>query len=229
VRNISYIIRQDKKLTQSDAFAFIVNAKLQPQNKSHVYSNSGYILLTKIIENVSGMSYANFIQQRFFNKFGMKDAFVMSTIAKHKNYAEGYTSWPLYTPSNWMKAIVLSGDGGIFMSMNDFQKWIYAFENNKIFAKKETMKKFLSIGTYDDGKDVTMRGSDKYGFGLIHSEKNKNGKKYNIIFHSGGMAGSTALFSNIQSESESIWLVYLNNASSYPDSFAVLDQAKIKY
>lgn len=231
VMDFRQMIKQDKKFTESDAFAYILKSKPQPYSKEFVYSNSGYVLLTKIIENVSGESYAQFMQQRFFNRFGMHDAFVMSAIDQHKNYTEAYSPWPLYTPTNWIKAIILSGDSGIFMSINDFEKWVYAFDHNKIFSKKQTMQKFLSIGKYDDGKDVVdlRRTSNKYGYGLVHGEDNKDGKKYNFMGHNGDMPGTTASFNNLSNESESIWVVYLNNAGSYPDTYDILDQAKIKY
>lgn len=223
------MIKEGKKTTESEAFTYILKSKPLAYNKEHVYSNSGYVLLTKIIEAVSGETYAKFMQQRFFDKFHMQNAFVMSELAQHKNYTEAYSPWPLYTPTNWMKAITLSGEGGIFMSINDFEKWAYAFDHNEIFAKKSTMKKFLSIGKYNDGRPVTMRGNDQYGFGLVHGEANHNGKKYIIVGHDGGMPGTAASFTNLRRERENIWVVYLNNAGSYPDNFDILDQAGVKY
>ena len=42
--------------------------------KRQVYSNSGYVLLTKIIETVSNLSYADYLQQHFFEPLGMADS-----------------------------------------------------------------------------------------------------------------------------------------------------------
>jgi CubicO group peptidase (beta-lactamase class C family) len=229
-RDFNQMIKQGKKLTEKKVFEFILKSKPKPYSKEYNYSNSGYVLLAKIIKNTSGKTYAQFIQQRFFDAFGMKDAFVMSSINQHSNYTEAYSQWPLYQPTHWMKATIPSGEGGIFLSINDFEKWVYAFSQNKIFAKKQTMKKFLSVGKYDNGKAVRfMRDANKYGFGLIHSEENRNGKKYHVIGHDGGMPGTLAVFANIRNDKENIWVVYLNNAGSYPDKFDVLEQAKVSY
>lgn len=228
-RDYDLLIKQGKKVTANEALTFIKNLHPDPYNKAYVYSNSEYVLLAKIIENVSGESYQQFLQQRFFDRFGMKNAFVMAALDQHGNYAHPYKPWPLYTPENWMEAITLNGEGGIFMSINDFEKWVNAFDNHKIFAKEATMQKFLSVGKYDDRKDVVVWGTMKYGYGLLTSQENKNGKEYKVVGHEGGMPGIEALFSNISNSGESIWVVYMDNAGAYQDPFAILDQAKINY
>lgn len=229
--DLKQMLKDGKQFNESVAYSVVLKSKLQPYSKVFVYSNSGYLLLTKIIENVSGESYAEFVQQRIFDRFAMHDAFVMSTIWQHKNYTQAYNPWPLYTPTNWMQVFIPTGDGGVFMSINDFEQWVYALNHNQVFAKKATMKKFLSIGKYDNGKEVAdlRRPSIKYGYGLFHSEEYYNGNMYDIVFHEGDINGNVAYIGNLHNKSENIWVVYLDNASSSPDSFDILDQAKIKY
>ena len=220
---------QGKVLTKSEIINYIATSKLKPYNKAYVYSNSDYALLAVIIEKVSGEPYAEFIRQRIFNKFHMKNSFAISEIINHKNYAQPYGTWPFYMPAHWMKVFAFSGEGGIFMSINDFQKWIYAFNHNQIFNKPQTMQKFLSTGKYDDRRDIFTDNNFMPGYGLMHGEESNVGKKYAVITHTGGMPGSAALFTNLHSKEDNIWLVYLNNGSSYPNDFTILDQAKIKY
>ena len=53
------------------------------------YSNSGYILLALIIENVSGMRYGEFLEENVFGPLGMRDSghdsheAILKRIAKH--------------------------------------------------------------------------------------------------------------------------------------------------
>jgi hypothetical protein len=63
----------------------------------------------------------------------------------------------------------------------------------------------------------------------MHGEESHLDQKYTVMTHTGGMPGSAALFSNLRSKENSIWLVYLNNGNSHPNDFTILDQAKIKY
>ncbi|MCX7123378.1 MAG: serine hydrolase [Gammaproteobacteria bacterium] len=223
------MIKERKQLTQSAIFESILKSKPQPHSKAYAYSNSGYALLSKIIENITGESYAKVIQKRIFDPLDMNTAFVMTEIDQHSHYTEAYNQWPLYTPTNWMKAATPTGEGGIFMSINDMEKWIHAFNQAQIFSKKKTMKRLLSTGKYDDGKDVMMAPHLKYGFGLMHGQAHKNGKRYKVTGHNGGMPGSTSVFANLHHKNDNIWIIYFSNTSSYPDIFSVLDQANIEY
>lgn len=229
IRDFDQMIKEGKQLNDDVVFKFILKSELQPHSKAHAYCNSGYALLTRIIQNVSGQSYSQFIKERIFDPLEMKTAFMISELNKHSHYAQAYSAWPLYTPTLWMKAAIPIGEGGIFMSINDMEKWVYAFNHYKIFRKKKTMQKFLSIGKYDDGKELIIMGSAKYGFGLMHTEDYRNGKKYKVIIHNGGMPGSAATFCNLRHKDDNIWVVFFNSASSYPNAFEILDQLQIGY
>jgi CubicO group peptidase (beta-lactamase class C family) len=63
------------------------------------YSNSGYILLGAIIEKVSGLSYAEFIQQRIFTPLGMTHSYyddsthlIPGRVAGYTPTADGYVN-----------------------------------------------------------------------------------------------------------------------------------------
>ena len=54
------------ELVKSESLQFVPGS-------DHFYSNSGYIILGKIIENVTGLAFADVIQKRIFNPLGMKN------------------------------------------------------------------------------------------------------------------------------------------------------------
>jgi len=47
----------------------------QPDNGFH-YCNTNYALVASVVEAVSGMSFANFVQERIFDPLGMEDSYV---------------------------------------------------------------------------------------------------------------------------------------------------------
>src|SRR6202012_865481 len=47
---------------------------LFPPGTKWSYTNTGYVLLGMLIEKVSGMSYAEFLQQKIFAPLGMKNS-----------------------------------------------------------------------------------------------------------------------------------------------------------
>jgi D-alanyl-D-alanine carboxypeptidase len=56
------------------ALADIAKQPLKPVGTASVYNQTGYVLLSMIIEKISGMSYDNFVQTRLFDPAGMKTA-----------------------------------------------------------------------------------------------------------------------------------------------------------
>ncbi len=46
------------------------------------YNNGGYVLLSHIVERVSGKPYAQFIQERIFQPLEMRDSFISHDEAK---------------------------------------------------------------------------------------------------------------------------------------------------
>lgn len=62
-------------------------------NSKHEYSNTGYVILAIIIERVSGLTYAEFLNEYIFKPLKMKNSFVYNrrlSPKKIKNYAFGY-------------------------------------------------------------------------------------------------------------------------------------------
>ncbi len=54
------------------------------------YSNPGINTLGRLVEVLSGLSYAQFVQQRIFNPLGMKDTVFWPTAAQSKRIAKSY-------------------------------------------------------------------------------------------------------------------------------------------
>ncbi|MEO8360919.1 MAG: serine hydrolase domain-containing protein, partial [Vicinamibacteria bacterium] len=59
--------------------------------EKYLYNNSGFILLGAIIEKVSGMPYAEFVEGRIFKPLGMTSSYYGDTERIIKNRVPGYT------------------------------------------------------------------------------------------------------------------------------------------
>lgn len=202
-------------------------SNIKPYSTEYMYSNIGYCLLTAIIEKVTGTTYEDYIQKHIFDRHGMYGAFMATAIDEHQNYTLPYKNWPLYKDTQWMKYIRPSGSGGIFLSIDDYIRWINAFDKKRIFKHSATMDKFLSIGRYDNDQDViapmTKDGgpAGKYGFGMKHLTVQSLSGQHNIIIHRGNLPGSAAYF--IKIPEKNAWIVYFNNNEAYPDIGSLID------
>src|ERR1019366_4024557 len=89
------------------------------------YSNSGYVVLAMMVEKRSGMSFGDFLRQRFCTPLGMT-----GTLAYEKGRNEvrrrayGHTR----TSAGWSETDQSStsatlGDGGVYTSLDDLEKW----------------------------------------------------------------------------------------------------------
>ena len=137
-------------MTYNTIFEKIKTLDLQKRDIKWQYSSSQYVFLSYIIEAVSGISFEKFFHDNIFTRFNMKNAFLSSELPLRESYTKQYSSWPIYKEEIWPSLIELKGEGGVWMSLNDYEKWIEAFDSNKIFHKKQTMEKFLSYGKFDN-------------------------------------------------------------------------------
>ena len=163
------------------------------------YSNTGYVLLGKIIEVVSGKSYAHFIEENIFKKLGMKSSrYGGSQIIP--NRASGYNKTPdgfenaKYTDITWHHAA-----GSLLSTVIDINRWFSALRNGELLSK-ESYQMMIKPFTLNDGS------TSKYGYGLINQKINK----YGIISHTGGISGFAT--SALYIPSEDLYVAVFSNS-----------------
>ncbi|MEC1892347.1 serine hydrolase domain-containing protein [Cytobacillus firmus] len=61
--------------------------------EKHQYSNANFLILGAMLEELTGMSYAEYMEQQIFQPLGMKDASANKEGAYKKGYLSGYQSW----------------------------------------------------------------------------------------------------------------------------------------
>lgn len=143
------------------------------------YSNSGYIILSQIIENVSGKSYTTFMNQHIFGPLNMKNTYVYEPTIVIQNKALGYNQQKKLDDYS----ILTTGDGGIYSTPEDLYKFDQALRNFRLLNESSTASMYsphkLSNGELSN-----------YGFAWFIDQK--NGEK--SVSHTGGLNGFRAVF-----------------------------------
>jgi len=143
------------------------------------YSNTGYILLGRIVEKVAGESFGSFLDRRIFKPLHMSLSFYEPDPADPRA-ARGYTTFALSPPefsppegSGWLGAA-----GGIYSTPTDLARWNLALMEGKVL-KPGSYQVMTTPRTLSSGKLAD------YGCGL--SLRTQGGRQ--ILSHNGAVSG----------------------------------------
>ena len=129
-----------------------------PPDKTFDYSNTGYMLLAAIIEEVSGMSYGRFMKKEIFRPLKMHNTRVYNknkhTRIRHK--ATGYLYRLREAEDNYLNGI--TGDKGIYSTVGDLLKWDMGLYGDKIIKQSTLQEAFKPQGK-------PLDAIENYGFG----------------------------------------------------------------
>jgi len=155
-----------------------------PPGSHFRYSNTGYCLLSLIIEKISGVSYAQYLKKNIFMPLDMKKTVVWSEKENIENQASGYefdSAANSFKNSGANENIFFSteGDGGIYTSCDDYVKWFTALQSGKIFPKEMIRQARSSQFIIDKENHLS------YGYGWFVEESSVPAK----VYHSGSNGG----------------------------------------
>ncbi|SFD51209.1 CubicO group peptidase, beta-lactamase class C family [Bacillus sp. OV194] len=100
------------------------------------YCNSNYILLTAIIEKVSGQSYAHFLQENLLKPFGLKNTGVLDGRTIVQNLASGYTVNKDFVHPDYIDMSFPLGAYGMYSTTEDLFRWTEALFSGKVLNKR---------------------------------------------------------------------------------------------
>lgn len=146
------------------------------------YSNSGYVLLTYLIEKVSGIAYEQFLLEQVFEPFGMTDTGYDDNgkIVKHR--ASGYRLFGELRYDDYIDMSVPAGAGGLFSTVTDLYRWDRALMSNSVLNQQSTEQMLTPY--------VSLWGDSSYGYGtIITDERTPQGSTRRCVGHSGGING----------------------------------------
>jgi len=191
------------------------DARFKP-GENFFYSNSGYVLLGAIIEETSGLTYAQFVKENILLPLGM--------------YSSGYdtneydSSWAIpckrisydpdiVTPAPWVNREIPNGAGGLYSTVYDIYKWHKGLNENLLISE-ETRR------LMETPSDI-MTGA---GYGVFSVEVLINGKYHRLVYHDGATAGTSTRISRYTDDD--IVVIVLSNLEKY--DFAQLSHALAK-
>jgi CubicO group peptidase (beta-lactamase class C family) len=147
-----------------------------PPGTSYRYSNSGYALLALVVAAAAGIGFASVLRTRIFAPLGMLHTVAheegISTVSHRAfGYSERQRQW-LRTDQNLTSAVL--GDGGIYSSIDDWEKWDAALSDDRLLRPESLRLAFTAATATDDP-------SIDYGFGWRITKQH--------VWHSGESVG----------------------------------------
>jgi CubicO group peptidase (beta-lactamase class C family) len=201
---------------------------LYKPGQSQSYSNSGYLLLGKVIEKISGLSYSNFITEHIFNKAGMSHSGIYALDEVIENKAVGYDYVCEKESCRWKNnyfsaPFIGTAAGGSYSTVDDLYKLSQALSNHQLLnqdlsaqvlsqkiipTKGPAFIKKLKIGQELIDEQFTQYGFagawNQFGFAVWDNP--------DLVGHTGGTTGASALF--LMSPNNHYTIIILSNMSS---------------
>ena len=140
----------------SDAEVIALIAKQRELNfvpgDEHLYSNSGYFLLSAIVQRAAGVTMRQYAAKHIFEPLGMKSThFHDDPLEVVKNRALGYSR---KEPGGYAMDISLFhvvGDGGVYTTVEDLAKWDRVFYDSPLAGGKALIDGMLVPGRLNNG------------------------------------------------------------------------------
>jgi CubicO group peptidase (beta-lactamase class C family) len=187
--------------TNDDVYKIIKNQKelnFKP-NEEFLYSNTGYILLAKIIENISQLKFDQWMKQNIFQPLGMKNTYVETSLDNIvRNNATSY-----YLRKEFKRALEYwgyYGSGNMHSTIEDVNIWLQNF-STPLKGWESAFNKLLTTTPLNNGFETN------YGFGVRIEDYVGN----KLIQHGGSVGGFRAIARTFPEEQLNI--VILTNYS----------------
>ena len=186
------IVRRQKKLNYAPG-------------DEYSYTNTGFFLLSRIVERVSGKSLNAFAQEHIFKPLGMTRTLFQDDHAqiirdRATGYAEGEGGTFKISLSNWDE----TGDGNVYTTVRDLARWDQAFYSGALGRDLTDM--LQTTGALNSGEKIT------YAWGLVVREY----RGLKVVEHGGAWVGFRAALVRFPEQRFSV--IILSNLDSFDPS-----------
>lgn len=185
---------RNKYVTNIDVLNFLYTQhpnRASSPNRGFSYCNTNFVLLALIVEKLTGLSYPQYMQQKFFGPLQMNHTFVY-TLADTGKVAPSFN----YNSTVWTDDIFEGtyGDKNIYSTPQDLLKWDQALYTDQLLSKALLDSAFTP-------NSLEHPSIHNYGLGF-RMLLLKNGKK--VIYHFGRWHGFNAAFARLIDEKVTI-------------------------
>lgn len=175
------------------------------------YSNTGYVVLASVIEQVAGMPVEDYFQQTIAVPLGLKNTYIYKFTMKQspESRVMGFDRVNgQHIPNDIYRIDGVVGDGNIYSSAEDLLKWEQSLYTTRLVSAKTMQEAFTPV-RLNDGTTYN------YGFGWGI----KTGGK--VFSHTGSWVGFLNVISR-DTERQSTFIVL--SSSSDPTALKVVDE-----
>ena len=165
------------------------------------YCTSAYILLTDIIEKISGLNYEEYLEKYIFAPLGMKNTGRDDGRKIVKNLANGYSIWEDVVHTEYVDMSIPLGGYGLYSTVEDLHLWDKALDSSQL-VKEELINKMFT----------PYNGICGYDWFITEVEMNNTLRKK--TYYRGDINGFSAYFSKYIDDGLSI--IVLSNINITP-------------
>ena len=179
-----------------------------PREKNE-YSNTNYVLLSFIAEDLENDTFKNILQNRIVQPLGLENTYYGGKINSENGEAFSYTKKGEWTPATETDLSIPKGAGGIVSTPYDLNTFFTALFHGKV-VKPETLEQMKTL-------------NNGYGIGLFsypYDEKT-------LFGHTGGIDGFSSMA--VYEPNADLAVTYISNAGEFPTGDIVLGVLSIYY
>jgi len=143
----------------------------------YMYSNTGYNLLARVVQEVTGKTFRQWTDENIFGPLGMTNTHFHddhTEVVKHRARAYRRRASGFHSISNQLTAV---GSSSLYTTIDDLSKWILNFETRKVGG--EALDLMHQRGVLNNGNKIA------YAFGVSIG----NYRGLGIVSHGGSWAG----------------------------------------
>lgn len=148
--------------------------KFTPGDRFH-YNNAGFIVLGLVVEQLSGMSFAEYIEKNIFLPCGMNHSGYFSLDRLPKGVAYGYIENEDGTWKTNIYSIPITGgpDGGAFITAPDMLKFWKSLFEYRLLSKELTELRLTD--------HIAAENDEYYGYGIWINKRDNAVFKYHVM------------------------------------------------
>lgn len=160
----------------------------QPGERFH-YNNAGYILLGIIIEEISGLTFQEYVEKNIFTPCGMVDSGYFTFDQLPKNAAFGYIDDMVkgtWRTNIYSLPIRGGSDGGAYVTAPDMMKLWEGLMENKLLHEDMTNTLFTT--------HIHVKEDEYYGYGVWISKRQGSIFKYHVMGYDPGVSFASSYY-----------------------------------
>lgn len=180
--------------TNKDVLQYMISNRPAPESnpdRRYSYCNTNYVLLALIIEQVTNMSYPDYLRIHVFEPLGMNNSYVFS-LKDASNYVPSYNY--NNAPFPLQKLDCVYGDKNVYSTVRDLLQWDRALYQGS-FVSAETLEMAFQPYSHE------TRGQKNYGLGWHLFIKPPDPT---IVYHNGWWHGNNAVFKRLIADTATV-------------------------